>query len=184
MFAYPIELTPDDNDTWLVTSPDFLELTTFSARRIDAAVRHARDALVAVIATMMERGDPVPPPSPSRGRLVVRLPLLVGLKLTLYRAMRDRGITQVALARRLECDPRQVRRLLDPTHESRLDLLERAIDAVGIQVDARCTASGELLAGVPRNAALRRAHRDGAEIRSLLRLKRRDTKLGRALWRA
>jgi antitoxin HicB len=42
-------------------------------------------------------------------------------KLAIYEAMREAGLTQAALAGRLGCDPRQVRRLLDLDHHSRLD---------------------------------------------------------------
>jgi antitoxin HicB len=45
--------------------------------------------------------------------------------------MRDARLTQSALAERLGCDPRQVRRLLDLDHNSRLDQLEAALAALG-----------------------------------------------------
>ncbi len=40
-------------------------------------------------------------------------------------------MTQVTLARRLGCDPKDVRRLLDLMHRSRLDRLEAALAALG-----------------------------------------------------
>ncbi len=52
---------------------------------------------------------------------------MAAAKLAIYQAMRDKGVTQVALARRLGCDPKDVRRLLDPMHRSRLDRLEAAL---------------------------------------------------------
>ena len=39
MLEYPIMLEEDDNDTLLVTSPDFPELTTFGDDREDAIAR-------------------------------------------------------------------------------------------------------------------------------------------------
>jgi antitoxin HicB len=45
--------------------------------------------------------------------------------------MREAGLTQVALGERLGCDPRQVRRLLDLDHSSRLDQPEAALAALG-----------------------------------------------------
>jgi antitoxin HicB len=48
--------------------------------------------------------------------------------------MLDQGVTQTELAARLGCDPRQVRRLLDLNHHSRLDHLEKALQALGRQL--------------------------------------------------
>jgi antitoxin HicB len=129
VFAYPIDLTPDE-DTLLVTSPDLPELTSFGTDRNDALV-HARDALVAMIGQYRDRGLAIPPPSPANGRPVVHLPTLLAAKVALYHAMRAKGVTQVELARRLGCDPRQVRRLLDPTMATRFDQLDAALAALG-----------------------------------------------------
>ena len=42
MIAYPIVLTPDDNGTLLVTSPDFAELTSSGATTEEALDRARR----------------------------------------------------------------------------------------------------------------------------------------------
>jgi antitoxin HicB len=49
------------------------------------------------------------------------------LLLLLSVRMQERGVTQVDLARGLGCDDRQVRRLLDLEHRSRLDQMEAAL---------------------------------------------------------
>jgi hypothetical protein len=48
--------------------------------------------------------------------------------------MLEDGVTQVELAARLIQDGRQVRRLLDVKHRSRLDMLDRALNALGRQM--------------------------------------------------
>jgi antitoxin HicB len=45
--------------------------------------------------------------------------------------MHDARLSQTALAERLGRDPRQVRRLLDLDHHSRLDQLEAALATLG-----------------------------------------------------
>lgn len=130
--AYPVDLTPDDNDTLLVTCPDLPEVTSFGTDR-DDALRHAANAIAAVIAHRVEQGQPVPEPSPANGRPVVALPTQTSLKLALHRAMADAGVNQVQLAQRLGCDPKQVRRLLDFEHASRLDQVDAAFAALGLQ---------------------------------------------------
>ncbi|MGE5153321.1 MAG: type II toxin-antitoxin system HicB family antitoxin, partial [Bdellovibrio bacteriovorus] len=53
------------------------------------------------------------------------------LKAALYLAVRDAGIGTSELARRLEVDEKEARRLLDPRHGSKAAALERALLAVG-----------------------------------------------------
>ena len=129
-YVYPVELAPDDNDTLLVTSPDFPELTTFGEDEADA-LRHAVDALRTVVDHYIESDRPLPDPSPARGRPTVALPALVAAKAALYSAMRESSVTQTELARRLGIDGRQVRRLLDLYTSTRFGELERALAAVG-----------------------------------------------------
>src|SRR3546814_5497871 len=54
------------------------------------------------------------------------LPPLVAAKLALYQAMREEGVTQVALARRIGRDQKEVRRLLDLDHRSHIGQVEDA----------------------------------------------------------
>jgi hypothetical protein len=52
-------------------------------------------------------------------------------KTELCAAMREQGVNRAALARRLGCHLEQVARLLDLTHASKFEVLERALAAVG-----------------------------------------------------
>ncbi len=128
--AYPVELTPDDNDTIMVTVPDVPGVTTYGEDK-DDAVRHAVGALTAMLAGRIADREDIPLPSPAKGRPVVALPSLVASKVALYRAMREAGVRQTALAERMGVDPSQVRRLLDLTHASRHDQVDAALAALG-----------------------------------------------------
>jgi antitoxin HicB len=73
-------------------------------------------------------------PKPSKlksGQHSVVLPPLIASKLAIYQAMRDQGVTQSELADKLCCDARQVRRLLDLDHHSRMDLIDDALHELG-----------------------------------------------------
>ena len=131
MLDYPVELTPDDNGTLLVTAPDFLELTTFGESRKDALAR-AEDALEEAIAARIARRDDVP--RPSGGRVTVTLGSLTAVKVLLYRGMREQGVGKAELARRLNWHLPQVDRALDIGHKSRLDQLDAALLAIGLQL--------------------------------------------------
>jgi antitoxin HicB len=41
------------------------------------------------------------------------------------------GITNVQLARKLRCDEKEVRRMLDPRHPTKLPRIEEALDVFG-----------------------------------------------------
>jgi antitoxin HicB len=74
---YPVILTPDDNGTLLVTSPDFPELVTFGDTVADA-LQQAQGALLEAIAARLADGEPIP--QPSAGPHVVHLPEMIGTK--------------------------------------------------------------------------------------------------------
>lgn len=139
MLSYPVKLTPDDNDTVLVSAPDFPELTTFGEDEEDA-LWHAVDALEEAIAARMQTREDVP--EPSRGRRRVALPTQTALKVLLYQAMRRKRVRKAELARRLHWHAPQVDRLLDLRHASRLDQIDAAANALGLELDIRVTERG------------------------------------------
>ncbi|MGH7961455.1 MAG: type II toxin-antitoxin system HicB family antitoxin, partial [Candidatus Binatia bacterium] len=49
----------------------------------------------------------------------------------LYIALQEMKITKTELAKRLRCDEKEVRRLLDPRHPSKLPRIEAALAAIG-----------------------------------------------------
>ena len=138
MLVYRIELTPDDNDTFLVTCPSLPIVVTFGETEQDAA-HHAVDAIETALAAMMDNGDDIPDPydparEPSDG-VLVRVPLLTSLKVLLYVGCRAAGVTRAELARRLGWHREQVDRLFRLGHASRLDQLEAAFEAIGKTID-------------------------------------------------
>jgi antitoxin HicB len=127
---YPIHLRPDQNNTVIAQAIDVPEALTFGDDEAEARA-HAIDALICALGGYVDAGRPIPKPSPPRGRAVVELPPMITAKLAIYEAMRDAGVSQTALAARLGCDSRQVRRLLDLDHASTLAQLERGLAALG-----------------------------------------------------
>ncbi len=128
MWTYPIKLTKDDNGTYLVTSPDFPEVTTFGQDKDDARKR-AVEAIEEAIAARMADKENIP--NPSLGRLKVVLPAQAVAKVLLYRAMRSQSMSKNELARRLKWHRPQVDRLLNLRHATRLDTMEEAFNTLG-----------------------------------------------------
>jgi antitoxin HicB len=134
--AYRITLTPDDNDTLLVTCPDLPGVVSYGSDPVDA-MAHAVDAIEAFLASLIADGRDVPRPALRRKRdeALVRLPALTALKLELYWALRDAGITRAELMRRLGWNRESVDRLFRLDHASRLDQIETALAALGRRVN-------------------------------------------------
>jgi antitoxin HicB len=129
--CYPLTLKADQNGTVISQAVDAPGALTVGRDEADA-VAQATDALITLFAHLMSEGAPIPRSSrPRHGQPCAVLPPMVTAKLGIYEAMREAGLTQATLAEHLGCDPRQVRRLLDLDHHSRLNQLEAALSARG-----------------------------------------------------
>jgi len=131
-FVYPATLTPDSKDNgFVVTFVNVPEAITHGEDRADA-LREAADCLEEAIANRMATGLPIPSPSPVKKRqYAVPLPAQTAAKAALYIALQETKVTKAELAKRLRCDEKEVRRLLDPRHPSKLPRIEAALAAVG-----------------------------------------------------
>jgi antitoxin HicB len=131
VYAYPVTLSRDRNGTTIAESVDVPGAVT-AGNTPEQALGRLPDALIVMLAACMEQRKPLPLPSrPRRGQATAPLPPMVAGKLALYEAMRQQRLSQTQLAARLRCDPKQIRRLLDLDHASRLEQLDTALRAVG-----------------------------------------------------
>src|SRR5215217_6274582 len=130
-FVYPIVLTPAEEGGFVVTFPDLPEAITQGDDAADALAQ-AADALDEAIAGRIRRGDAIPAPSAAAaGQPAVPVPAQTAAKASLFLALREAGMTKSQLAERLGCDEKEVRRLLDPRHASRLPRLQAALAVLG-----------------------------------------------------
>ena len=124
--VYPAVLTPGEGVV-LVRFPDLPEALTEGHDRADA-LRQASDCLDEAIAGRIARGEPIPRPSRrGRGHHPVAVPPQTAIKAALTLAFREADITKSELARRLGCDVREARRLLDPRYPSKLPRIAEAL---------------------------------------------------------
>jgi antitoxin HicB len=135
-FSYPVRLTPELDGGFVVTFPDIPEAITQGEDGPDALTQ-ASDALEEAIAGRIRRGDPIPPPSSAKGLPIVPVPALTAAKAALYLALRDAGMSKSELASKLDCDEKEVRRLLDPRHPSKLSRIQKALAALGKGISVR-----------------------------------------------
>ena len=137
---YAIELTPDDNDTLLITVPDLPEAVSFGDD-IDDAMVHALDVVETVIQGRMTDREDIPSPR-ATGKYYVTLPALSVMKVELYRAMLAQNLRKSDLGRLLGWSPAQVDRLFNLRHASRLDQIEAAFRVLGkrLEIEVRPAA--------------------------------------------
>lgn len=134
-FAYPVTLTLDETDGgFVVTFPDVPEAITQGDDSTHALIE-ASDALDEAIAGRIRRGDSIPEPSEAGpDQPVVSVPALTAAKAALYLALREADISKSELAVRLGCDEKEVRRLLDPRHLSKLPRIQKALTVLGKRI--------------------------------------------------
>jgi antitoxin HicB len=130
MLAYPVTLTPDDNDTFLVTFTDIPEAITYGETKEEALV-YGLDALETILEVYMERKMPIPYPSPVEGRPVVVLPVVAAGKVVLHNTLLEAGKRKADLARLLNLSPTVVDRLLSLRHKSKIEQIETALAVFG-----------------------------------------------------
>jgi len=129
--AYPAKFTPDDNGTCMVTFPDVPHAVTDVLSK-ETANPHAAEALAAALSFYVEADRPPQVPfTPKRGQVMIYLAAGTVAKLALYEAMRAQGVSQSELARRLGCHRQHAARIVDPAHNTKFEVLEAALAAVG-----------------------------------------------------
>ena len=131
IYAYPCNLTPDEDGGLVATFPDVPEAITCGENR-SQALEMAEDALATALAGYVHEKWEIPVPSEVvEGQDLVAVPTVVAAKLALYSAMRAQRITKVELANRLGISESAVRKLTDPDHRSHIAQVQKALRAVG-----------------------------------------------------
>ena len=131
-FTYPMKLTRDRKDGgYVVNCRDLPEAIT-QGETVAKALSEAEGALQAAIEARAEDGLDIPAPSRAkRGERMVATPITTALKAAVYLAMRKEGVSKSELARRMNVNEKEARRMLDPHHPTRVPTLERALAVLG-----------------------------------------------------
>lgn len=111
--------------------PDFPEAIT-QADDLAGALREAADCLDEAIANRIVMNLDIPPASPhDSGQALVAVPASTALKAAFYCAIKELRSNQVQLAATLGVDEREIRRLLDPYHPSKLTRIQELLAMLG-----------------------------------------------------
>lgn len=141
-FTYAVKLTADKHDGgYVVSCRDVPEAIT-QGESEDEALDEASGALQAAIELRIDDGLQIPVPSEKRrGEHWVSVPVATAMKAALYVTMQEQGVTKSDLARLLQLDEKEARRILNPKHATKVSTLERALHSLGKRVDVVMTAS-------------------------------------------
>jgi antitoxin HicB len=92
----------------------------------------AEEALGLALLSYLARGKPLPKPR-AKGRDLVDIAVMpnVAAKLAVLESFAAAGITKKELTRRIGKDEKEVRRILDPKHPTKLPALTAALRALG-----------------------------------------------------
>lgn len=136
LFTYAVKLTPNKGDGgYVVTFRDLPEAIT-QGDSIDDALAEAADCLEEAIAGRIDDGREIPSPSsPKRGERIVSAPPSMALKAAVYLAVQEAGISNSELARRMQLDEKEARRILDPHHPTKLPKIVAALAVLGRRVE-------------------------------------------------
>jgi antitoxin HicB len=131
-FTYPATLIRDSKaGGFTITFRDLPEAITQAEDMAEARIQGA-DCLEEAIAGRIRLEEPIPEPSKARkSDLSISVPALMAAKTAIYLVMKETKISKSELAKRLKCDEKEVRRLLDPRHKSKIDRIEAALEVLG-----------------------------------------------------
>jgi antitoxin HicB len=133
-FVYRAKFERGERRGIVVSFPDVPEAITQGKDAADALAQ-AEDALGLALLSYPARGLPLPKPKARGAKLI---PVAVGpevaAKIALLDALRERGISKSAFARLIDKDEKEVRRILDPYHATKMSTLDGALRALNRRV--------------------------------------------------
>jgi antitoxin HicB len=131
-YAYRAKFEAGDRRGTIVASfPDVPEAITQGRGEADARAM-AEEALGLALLSYLQRGKLLPKPrAKARGLVEVAVAPDVAAKLAALESFAAAGITKSELARRIGKDEKEVRRILDPRHPTKLPALTAALRALG-----------------------------------------------------
>jgi antitoxin HicB len=130
MYRYAVKLKRAGRDGFVVTFPQFPEAVTQGETRAEALLE-AVDCLDEAIAARIGSREAIPV-GKAEGDLAVEPSPAIAAKAALYDALRAAQLTTIsAAARHLQVAETEMRRLLDPHHQTRLSRLDAVLRQLG-----------------------------------------------------
>jgi antitoxin HicB len=134
---YPAHFEAVPEGGFVVTFRDIPEAIT-QGDTFEEAVEMAEDVLQSSMDFYFDDNCLIPMPSKvRRGEVLIDLPASVSAKAILLNEMLSSGVSRAELARRMGTSSREVQRIIDLRHATKIDTLEQAIRSLGKRLDLR-----------------------------------------------
>ena len=139
-FNYPAKFKHDKEEGGFIISFRNIPEAITQAETIEDCFAEAADCLEEAIAGRIDDDLIVPKSSkPRRTEHLILVPAHTAIKAALYLAMVEKEVNKSELARRLNVDVREVRRMLNPHHGTKLPAMEQALEALGKHIELHVT---------------------------------------------
>ena len=129
-FTYPVTLDAEADGAFSVSFDDLPEALTHGRDRAEALAQ-AADCLEEALANRIVERLAIPRPSAAKGRPTVVPGAVIAAKAALATALAESGTSRNALARALQVQSVEIRRMLDPRHATKIGRLEEALAVLG-----------------------------------------------------
>ncbi len=140
-FNYPAKIEKNKDGRYLVTFRD-LPFGATEGATFEEAEAEGRDCLEEVIAACIADRKTLPEPSdPEPGEHLIKLPAQTAAKAALYKAVQEQGVTNVELAKQIGVNEKEIRRMLDPKHPTKLYRIEKALAALNYHISISIEAA-------------------------------------------
>lgn len=131
---YPMTFTKESDGSYTVeiSHPNGRFQGVTEGDNLDDAMKNAQILLGEILIFSIKDDEIIPEPRECKAGTheVVASPLIAA-KVTLYMEMKKQGVKKASLARKLQCDQKQVDRIIEPRHKSTFAQMEAAFNALG-----------------------------------------------------
>ena len=128
---YPAIFTPEKEGGFSVSFKDIPEALT-CADTLEDAKEMAKYALITAMEFYFEGRRKVPLPSEAqKDELLIELPDSIFTKVLLLNEMVEQEISNADLARKINVKPQEVQRIVDLSHNTKIDTISKALQSLG-----------------------------------------------------
>jgi len=133
-FNYPAQITQCEDGRHLVTFRDIPHAITDGAT-IEEATMEAKGCLEEAIASLINDELDIPEPTkPVNEELLIRISAQFSAKVAFYIAFKASGLNKSQLARKLNLNEKEVRRMLNAKYQTKVSRLEEGLAVMGYQL--------------------------------------------------
>jgi antitoxin HicB len=134
LFTYPAKINEDEEGRFLVSFRDLPWGLTDGAN-LEEAIEEAKDCLREAVSICIDEGMEIPEPSEAEeGEVLISLSTMYSVKAAFYVAFKKSGLSKADLARRLKTNNKEIYRMLDSGHQTKIARLEEGLSVLGYRL--------------------------------------------------